>query len=400
MTSVPLSLRPHVLHAIRIGAQRVSFSPYDDGSGRASVAFVVDGERFSGGDEVAPELERAHADLRVVCDLDAGGDRNQPWSGGFIASVGDTVVSIRVDAVPGVRGPLISLYLVPIGDANTQHTTLLELGLSLAERDALLSACQPPHRGGLIVLSGPTWSGKNPVAYAMMNELPAARSKGTIEVETRGHLRGVHQSLIDENLGITPSTLLRAMGSVGVEVVYLREVFGYDEVDTALRLADRVGMTVITTIHTTSAAATPIRLMNMGIDPFRVYESCHLFQAQRRLPRLCVECRSPMRDADRAAFASALPLPQREAVLSAERPHSAVGCPACRWTGRKGTFLIFEQVPSLRKLRLLDVNDVTTETIAAAAAEAGLPTMRSRAIEAFGAGLVDAAAVLSETVDG
>ncbi|MDP2341181.1 MAG: ATPase, T2SS/T4P/T4SS family [Deltaproteobacteria bacterium] len=338
----------------------------------------------------------------AVCgavDLDVT-ERRLPQSGLLLVRVNDDDVSATVECVPVVDGVFISLALHSADPYRAKRID--QLGMTVAETTALRSTLVPglsgtpaPGAGGLVVFSGPTWSGKNTTAYACLLEIDRTRrAVATVEMVPRARLPDVHQSVTDDDIGRTAAALLRSLRRTSVDVVYVRELMDAETADVAIGLALRKGVTVLTTLHTNDAPSTLTRMMNMGIEPWLIAATVPLVQAQRLLRRLCAACKQP---------AHPLPAALRHAGVAdddAARFFGPVGCGLCNQTGFAGRVLAVEQLVVDEALAELLVHGASTKELRACARDHGMRSLRESALAALSAGETTLEEVLSSTASG
>ncbi len=244
--------------------------------------------------------------------------------------------------------------------------TLHDLGLGATGLTRLRDAI---HRAwGLVVATGPTGSGKSTTLYAAVSELnDRERNVVTIEDPVEYLIAGVKQMQVNRRAGVTFARALRSILRADPDVVLVGEI--RDE-ETA-RLAAEAALTghlVLSTLHTNDAASTPMRLLEMGVEPYLVTSALDCVVAQRLVRRLCDECR--------VAAAPAVDQLRRLGIDErCDRVFLAHGCAACEGTGYRGRFAVYEVMPIDDTVRGLVVSRAAADEIRAAAIAAGMETM-------------------------
>lgn len=269
---------------------------------------------------------------------------------------------------------------------------LSELGLAPEQWEHLRSALR--QRSGLIIFTGPISSGLSTMAYECLLELgPQGRSRVSIEDCVKRSLPGVHQLVMDHRIGFNESSALRSVLRADHEVIYLRELVDLEGVDLCLSAVLSQGRLVLTTLHTQDAVAVVTRLLDMGQERWPIARALVLMQAQRKLRRLCLACRRPMKVDPSVLTAAGLPpgspLPETLYVPG--------GCERCEGTGYSGWVLGCETLPFTPSLQELLLAGASVEELKQAAVREGMKTLRSSALEHARQGLTSLDEVLLNT---
>ncbi len=285
------------------------------------------------------------ARVKVMCGLDMM-ERRLPQDGRMRVSVDGHTMDVRVSTLPSLRGDTIVLRLLP-----TAHDlpSLAELGLALDQQRELADSVRS-HQG-LVLITGPTGSGKTNTLYAAIRELiDVDRNVITLEDPVEVEIPGATQVQIDEKMGLTFARGLRSALRQDPDVILVGEIRDTETAELAVRAA-LTGHLVLATLHTLDAASTVTRLVDMGVAPYLVASSLSLVVAQRLLRRPCPDCqrRTPLDDQS----AAVLGLPEGTVVPE------GVGCPACEMLGHHGRVGVFETLRSGPEVRraLLDLGD-------------------------------------------
>jgi type II secretory ATPase GspE/PulE/Tfp pilus assembly ATPase PilB-like protein len=274
--------------------------------------------------------------FKVIANMDIA-ERRQPQDGRFVVPLGpeERRIAIRVACLPTTHGERLTLRLLALG---AEQLTLNRLGMSPAAYDIFVKYAG--QENGMILLTGPTGSGKSTTLYAALRHRLAHFSGRIITVEdpVEYDIVGVAQSEVDSADKLRFDTALRTILRSDPDVIMIGEIRDFDSVDIAIK-ASLTGHLVFSSLHTNSAAGVITRLIDMGVMPYQVAATLRLCVAQRLIRRLCQKCRTP-----RALTAA-------EAKV-AGRPHLAGAmiyqpgrCEECKERGYRGRVGIFELLP-------------------------------------------------------
>ena len=272
--------------------------------------------------------------IKLVSGMDIA-ERRLPQDGRLSARVSGKEVDVRASAVPGVHGESIVLRLLP---KEREDLSLEKLGFEARDLALFRRWATEPH--GIVLVTGPTGSGKSTTLYATLESINDRAEKIiTVEDPVEYQVQGITQIQANAEIGYTFARALRAILRQDPDVVMIGEVRDRETAEIAIQAA-LTGHLVFSTLHTNDAVSAFTRLVDMGVEPFLVATSVRAVQAQRLLRRLCSACAAP-----------AEVHPQIESSVAAhvpdgERPRwrRAVGCPACQGTGYRGRVGIYELV--------------------------------------------------------
>ncbi len=368
--------------AIRAGASDIHFETY---RGSSRVRFRVDGVLR---EESRPPLElgpRLASRLKVMAELDIA-ERRIPQDGRLRLALGDgRAVDMRVNTMPTMWGEKIVLRIL---DASATQVSIHELGFDPSQQRIFLDALALPQ--GMILVTGPTGSGKSVTLYAGLNVLNTEeRNIATAEDPVEINVEGINQVQVNPKVGLDFATALRAFLRQDPDVVMVGEIRDLETAETAVQAA-QTGHLLLATLHTNSAAETLTRLRNMGVPAFNLATSVSLIVAQRLARVLCEACRKPQSvppetladegiDADIARGAR---------VFAA----NAEGCGNCRkgYRGRTGIYEVVRVTPAMSKLIL---NGGDSIELAAEARREGFPSLRSAGLAKVLAGITSLAEI-------
>ncbi|WP_312143278.1 MULTISPECIES: type II secretion system ATPase GspE [Stutzerimonas stutzeri subgroup] len=272
--------------------------------------------------------------IKVMAKLDIA-EKRIPQDGRISLRVGGREVDIRVSTLPSANGERVVLRLL---DKQAGRLTLRHLGMNEQDRDHLERAVKKPH--GIILVTGPTGSGKTTTLYAALTTLnDRTRNILTVEDPIEYHLEGIGQTQVNTKVDMTFARGLRAILRQDPDVVMVGEIRDQETADMAVQ-ASLTGHLVLSTLHTNSAIGAVTRLVDMGVEPFLISSSLLGVLAQRLVRVLCNDCkRAYVAD---AAECELLLL----GVSLAEAPtlYHAEGCEQCRGLGYRGRTGIYELV--------------------------------------------------------
>ena len=311
--------------------------------------------------------------IKLLGGLDIAQTR-RPQDGRFSFTVNARTIDVRVAVVPTTSGESVVLRLLdPIRNA----ADLASLGLSSDE----LARFEPAFRAsqGAVVVTGPTGSGKTSTLYAVMAAINT-REKSIVSVEDPVEYRfsGVKQIQVHAKAGMTFPIALRSVLRVDPDVILIGEV---RDVETARIAADAsiTGHLVLSTLHATRSAAAPVRLVDMGLEPYLVASALSCLVAQRLVRKLCEACARPIETSE--AMAILRRLNADEARIAQATMRVPVGCPSCRDTGYEGRRAVYEIMPVSDGIARLIVERAATADIERLAVEEGMQTLRTAALD-------------------
>ncbi len=296
----------------------------------------------------------------------------------------DFVVSV----IPGSAGEKVVLRRV---NDWSELKDINELGMEDEQLAQFQNAIH--QRRGVVLLAGPTRSGKNTTIYAALNELNHSdRNIATTEIVERGRLPGVHHTTIKEEIGITFASAMRSFMRSDVDIAYVREIYDLETIQLIMKAALQHDMLVFSTVHTIDTASTFDRLINMGIEPWIMAESVVLAQAQRLLRKLCPQCKEKAEVPPEVLVKAGLP----HAQATTATVYKPVGCTACYETGYLDNILVCETMPPRVGLGK-ELSSWSHEDIKKVSIERGMRTLRMTALSRMCEGLTSLDEVLLMT---
>ena len=343
-----------IAEAARVGASDVHIEPFESA---LVVRFRVDGvmrESLRLPSRIAPLLVSR---VKVMARLDIA-EKRIPQDGRISLAMGVKALDVRVSTLPARGGERVVLRIL---DKDQGTLSLEDLGMQPAVLAALRQALQLPN--GIILVTGPTGSGKTTTLYAGLSTLnDGLRNILTVEDPVEYAMDGVGQTQVNTKVGMTFAAGLRAILRQDPDVVMVGEVRDPETAQIAVQ-ASLTGHLVLSTVHTNDAAGAITRLRDMGVEPFLLASTVRLILAQRLVRRLCMNCRQA-----RAPDPVSVQLmgPGFEGAL-----FQSVGCPQCNQTGYAGRIGIYEVITVDDEIRRLIGINADEDSIAAAAFAGG-----------------------------
>ncbi|TAL56672.1 MAG: Type 4 pili biogenesis protein pilB (nuleotide-binding protein) [Pandoraea sp.] len=311
--------------------------------------------------------------LKVLSRLDIA-ERRLPQDGRMTLTAAGRAIDCRVSTLPTLFGEKIVVRLL---DTSAAQLEIGALGYEPSQLSLLNTAIQRPY--GMILVTGPTGSGKTVSLYACLRQLNAPdRNIATVEDPAEIHLPGINQVNINEKAGLTFATALRAFLRQDPDVLMVGEIRDAETADIAVKAA-QTGHLVLSTLHTNDAPGAVTRLLNMGVAPFNLASALLLVSAQRLVRKLCEHCRAPAELSANVLRAAGLPsIAEGSSSGYGYRP---VGCDACLGSGYRGRTGIHQVMPTSEAIRQLMLSEAGTQQIAAQACREGAETLRQAGLK-------------------
>ena len=332
-----------LLDAIKRGVSDIHFEPY---ASSYRVRFRTDGILSEVSAPPAHLGKRLAARLKVMSALDIS-ERRLPQDGRIKMRLSRTrAIDFRVNTLPTLWGEKVVLRVL---DPDSTRMGIDALGFDEVQKALFLEALQRPQ--GMILVTGPTGSGKTVTLYAGLNLLNTPeRNIATAEDPVEINLDGINQVNVNPKVGLDFAAALRAFLRQDPDVVMVGEIRDFETAEIAVKAA-QTGHLVLSTLHTNSAAATLTRLSNMGIPAFNLATSVDLIVAQRLARRLCTRCREPETPPAETLLAEGFTSAEVSGGIHLYRPGEG-GCEACNkgYRGRVGIYEVVRITPALSRL--------------------------------------------------
>jgi type IV pilus assembly protein PilB len=358
-------LQKILLDAIHSGASDIHFEPYEK---IYRIRYRLDGELYEVATPPLAIKEKIASRLKVISKMDIS-EKRVPQDGRMKLVLSKTrAIDFRVSSLPTLFGEKLVLRIL---DPSQATMGVDALGYEPAQREALLNAVRRPY--GMILVTGPTGSGKTVSLYTCLNILnEPGINISTAEDPAEINLPGVNQVNVNDKAGLTFAAALKAFLRQDPDVIMVGEIRDLETGEIAIKAA-QTGHLVLSTLHTNDAPTTLTRLMNMGIAPFNIATSVILITAQRLARRLCPNCKRtadiPREALLRAGF--------RETELDGSwTPYMHVGCDMCKNTGYKGRVGVYQVMPISEEINRIIMKNGNAIDIAVQAKREGIRDLR------------------------
>ena len=373
-----------LIDGISRGSSDLHIEPYEK---ELRIRYCIDGHL----NEVMSPPARLRAAvtsrIKIMAKMNIA-EKRLPQDGRLKVKVRGKVVDLRVSTVPSLFGEKICLRVL---DRSAISFDLATLGFEEDEYQRIMRAIQVPY--GIILVTGPTGSGKTTTLYAALNKINTPDVNiTTAEDPIEYSLIGVNQVQIREDIGFTFADALRSFLRQDPNIIMVGEIRDQETAEIAIRAA-LTGHLVLSTIHTNSTAGTITRLINMGVEPFLIASSLNLIQAQRLLRKICANCKEPI-DIKPEVLQD---MGVDPAALDGAQIYAGRGCAHCSGTGYRGRIGIFEVMGITPRIREMILNRDSTEKIEQVGKGEGLRTLHDNAILKLKAGVTSVDEVVRET---
>jgi len=370
-TPVIRLLNALLAQAVKDGASDIHVEPYERG---LAVRFRVDGLLHDVLEPPARLAATLASRVKIMAGLDIA-ERRLPQDGRVAVRIAGRDVDVRVSIVPTAFGERVVLRLL---DRASALRDLPDLGLAPATAARLERVLAQSH--GIVLVTGPTGSGKTTTLYAALRRLAGGeRNIMTIEDPIEYQLRGIGQVQASSRIGLTFAAGLRAVLRQDPDVILVGEIRDRETVEIAMQAA-LTGHLVFSTLHTNDAPGAMTRLVDMGVEPFLISSSVLAVLAQRLLRRVCEGCAVAGSPGD-------------------EPRHAGPGCATCRGTGYRGRTAIHELLVVDDPVRALVMARADAAAVRRHATAAGMTTLRDDGLGKARAGITTVAEVLRATQD-
>ncbi len=360
--------------AVKLMASDVHIQPYED---RLVVRMRIDGVLSDMFDLPKPRQEEVISRIKVMGRMDIA-EKRIAQDGRATVQVGDRLIDLRISAIPSSLGERVVIRLL---DKSSRLYTLEELGMDAKALASFQKLIKVEH--GLILVTGPTGSGKSTTLYAALQEIDAKqRNILTLEDPIEFQLDGISQTQVSEKKGMTFADGLRSVLRQDPDVIMVGEIRDHETAVMAIQSA-LTGHLVFSTLHTNDAASAVTRLLDLGIEPYLVASSVVGVLAQRLVRRVCSKCGQP--DPDAADRVHQVGLCPKQTDTSGIM--HGTGCDACRHTGHRGRIGVFELLAIDETVRQQVQARATATSIKLAAVEKGMDSLADDAVHKMLAGV-------------
>jgi type IV pilus assembly protein PilB len=378
-------LQKMLIDAFTMRASDLHFEPYEH---NYRVRFRIDGELREIASPPIAIKEKLASRIKVISRMDIS-EKRVPQDGKMKLKIGhDRVIDFRVSTLPTLFGEKIVIRIL---DPSSAKLGIDALGYEPEEKERLLQAISRPY--GMILVTGPTGSGKTVSLYTCLNLLnKPGVNIATAEDPSEINLPGVNQVNVNDRAGLTFAVALKSFLRQDPDIIMVGEIRDLETADIAIKAA-QTGHLVLSTLHTNDAPTTLTRMRNMGIAPFNIASSVILITAQRLARRLCPTCKKTVEIPTKALLDAGF---QSEELDGSWKPYHPVGCSACN-NGYKGRVGLYQVMPISEDIQRIILRDGSALEIAEQARREGVRSLRDAGLHKVKTGLTSLEEVLNVT---
>lgn len=352
--------------SLSLQASDIHLEPYES---LLRIRFRIDGLLHEMPTPPALLRERIISRVKVLSRLDIA-EKRMPQDGRMQFALPNRLVDMRVSSLPTLHGEKVVLRVL---DFHAERLGFAALGLNEKDQQTLVQAIERPH--GMVLITGPTGSGKTVTLYTCLDHLNKPEVNiATVEDPSEIVLAGANQVNVNDKIGLSFANALRSLLRQDPDVIMLGEIRDFETADIAVK-ASQTGHLVLSTLHTNDAPSSLIRLQHMGIAGFHLASSLNLIGAQRLLRRLCPHCK---------------------VQVPGQQRFKAVGCPQCKG-GFKGRIGIHQLMPISDTIQALILQQASVLTITHQATAEGMQSLRAAGMRKVASGDTSLEEVLGAT---
>ena len=357
-----------LVDAIRRNASDIHIEPYEKSF---RVRYRIDGGLY---EVMKPPLKLKQAvisRIKIMSGLDIA-ERRLPQDGRIKLKLGQgREMDFRVSVLPTLFGEKCVLRLLDKGNLQLDMT---KLGFEEATLKRFKAGIHKPF--GMILVTGPTGSGKTTTLYSALAELnKSTENVSTAEDPVEFNLAGINQVQMQESIGLNFAAALRSFLRQDPDVIMVGEIRDFETCEIAIKAA-LTGHLVLSTLHTNDAPATISRMLNMGIEPFLICAALNVIVAQRLVRKICADCKKPIEVAPQVLR----DLQVAEDQLGKFQVFKGDGCDKCSNTGHKGRIAIYEVLTATDEVKEMILNGASVAELKVAAMRSGMKTLRQAAL--------------------
>ena len=367
-------LQKMLIDAINMRASDLHFEPYEY---NYRVRFRIDGELREITQPPIAIKDKLASRIKVISRMDIA-EKRVPQDGRMKLKFGNKAIDFRVSTLPTLFGEKVVIRIL---DPSSAKLGIEALGYEKIEKDRLMACIGRPY--GMILVTGPTGSGKTVSLYTCLNILnQPGVNIATVEDPAEINLPGINQVNVNDRAGLTFSVALKSFLRQDPDIIMVGEIRDLETADVAIKAA-QTGHMVMSTLHTNDAPTTLTRLLNMGVAPFNIASSVLLITAQRLARKLCENCKKPA-DYPRESMLKAGF--KAEDLDGNWKPYRAVGCSACN-NGYKCRVGIYQVMPITEAIQRIILSEGTALDIAKQAESEGVRDLRQSGLIKVRSGL-------------
>ena len=377
-------LQKMLIDAINMRASDLHFEPYEY---NYRVRFRVDGELREITQPPIAIKDKLASRIKVISRMDIA-EKRVPQDGRMKLKFGSKAIDFRVSTLPTLFGEKVVIRIL---DSSSAKLGIEALGYEKVEKDRLMLAIQRPY--GMILVTGPTGSGKTVSLYTCLNILnQPGVNIATVEDPAEINLPGINQVNVNDRAGLTFAAALKSFLRQDPDIIMVGEIRDLDTADIAIKAA-QTGHMVMSTLHTNDAPGTLTRLLNMGVAPFNIASSILLITAQRLARKLCENCKKPAEYPRESMLKAGF---KPEELDGNWKPYRAVGCSACN-NGYKGRVGVYQVMPISEAIQRIILSEGTAVDIAKQAELDGVRDLRQSGLVKVRLGVTTLEEVISVT---
>lgn len=354
------------------------------------IRFRIDGKLY---ETMKPPLKLRNAivsRLKIMSQMDIA-ERRLPQDGRIKLKLGkDREMDFRVSDLPCTYGEKIVMRLL---DKSSLQLDMTKLGFEEEQLRQFKEAIVMPY--GMVLVTGPTGSGKTTTLYSALSELnKASVNISTAEDPVEYNLAGINQVQMQEEIGLNFAGALRSFLRQDPNVILVGEIRDFETAEIAVKAA-LTGQLVLSTLHTNDAPSSITRLVNMGIEAFLISSSVNLIQAQRLVRKVCLDCKEPVETSPKALTDIGVSPEEAPTVTC----YKGRGCSTCNNTGYKGRIAVYEIMPINEEIRTHIINGSSDIELKKVAVSQGMKSLRQSAISKMKEGVTTIDEVVSVTME-
>jgi type IV pilus assembly protein PilB len=377
-------LQKMLIDAINMRASDLHFEPYEY---TYRVRFRIDGELREITQPPVAIKEKLASRIKVISRMDIA-EKRVPQDGRMKLKFGNKAIDFRVSTLPTLFGEKVVIRIL---DPSSAKLGIEALGYEKIEKDRLMACIGRPY--GMILVTGPTGSGKTVSLYTCLNILnQPGVNIATVEDPAEINLPGINQVNVNDRAGLTFAAALKSFLRQDPDVIMVGEIRDLETADIAIKAA-QTGHLVMSTLHTNDAPTTLTRLANMGVAPFNIAASVLLITAQRLARKLCENCKKPAEYPREALLKAGF---KPEELDGNWKPYKAMGCSACN-NGYKGRVGIYQVMPITDAIQRIILSEGTALDIAKQAQADGVRDLRQSGLVKVRGGLTSLEEVITVT---
>ncbi len=376
-----------LVNALKTGSSDIHIEPYEN---VFRVRYRLDGNMMTVMNLPLKVKNAMVSRVKIMAKLDIA-ERRLPQDGRIKLKLGaKRDVDFRVSVMPTLFGEKACLRVL---DKASVQLDMTKLGLEEQQRNDLKAALAAPY--GMILVTGPTGSGKTTTLYSALQALNTPSVNiCTAEDPVEFNFMGINQVQVHPDIGLTFAAALKAFLRQDPDIIMIGEIRDYETGEIGVKSA-LTGHLVLASLHTNDAPSTINRLLNMGIEPFLVASSVVVIIAQRLARRVCKDCKVPDPEVTPAVLKK---VGMNDEEIAVAKPHKGTGCAACNQTGYKGRVALYQVMTISDRIRSGILQGASTEDIRKLSIEDGVKTLRMSGLTKIAEGITTISEVESCTV--